>query len=853
MFLFIAPPAPTEGIILDQHIYIVALILLVFSVFIILHSPPPDLHTRVIELYGSELRDKYIETLTNQMNLEYPTPGQASVSANSIKTTQLLLSPKDLILYEGIMKIQIEDILKPVSEERLRFVLIEGEPGIGKSTLAKELVLRWANRSDELMNNYDIAFLIQLRFEMYHNATSIEDLFVDLDDQSIDMSVLKLEITKRKGAGILWILDGFDKLPNHLKHSSVIMKLMKGDILPNSIVIVTSTPTASDQLLNFFDHNSKRISIRGIDSTKVQEYASKYFNNNKEVLTKFHSYYNGNLVIESMLYNPLNCFIVCTIFNDFIATNNEQYPKTMTSLYNHYVRIILKRHLIDTGLISCLNYKMPQRLMLATDFNNPLLQSVWKNFSLLSKIAYDGVMNQQYIFGKELHNVTKLSMMDTITNYFSFRKDESSSFLHTTLQEYFAAVYLVNNKPKFTIKNNELDLHPNLKVVLTFYVGICKMTGSELDSTVLDILKHNMTVSTNDKKIYIGSILLGCLYEDDSLIYNTMIGLPVNHSLYSYSASSPRTNSNYYILGYLVAVHNITYNGLFLNSDQIKAFTKGLQSHSLIRGKVDLSFGFLIGENRQRAFKELLLMPSHSVSGIKIFLSNNLEICQIISRFHTLQTFTFYIDNLQWSCNEAPENPLLKLKKLKKLEISIDYLLENELVTLKQLIAPGRPLKILYLVNYGTPYNNILNLIEKQTSLEELTIRDNADIHKHGTETFSSVWNLKLPEYQRIIWTKSTNNLMVDYFENFFYNIKMRTLDLPTIQLSSFTSFTYIMTRKTNVTVYSKSRTLELNHFIDAFGECLKMLPVKDRIDKIILNNNFTCKCVIVKHDELHH
>ena len=232
--------------------------------------------------------------------------------------------------------------------------------------------------------NYDIVFLIQLRFETYHNATSIEDLFVDLDDQSINMKNLKLKIKKAKGAGILWILDGFDELPSHLKSNSVIMKLMKGDVLSKSTVIVTSRPVASDHLLHFLhEHNSKHISLRGFDSTKIEEYASKYFNH-KNKASKFRSYYSGNLVIESMLYNPLHCFIVCTIFNDFLATNNEQYPKTMTSLYNHYVRILLKRHLIDAGLISDINYEMPQHLMLETDFNDPLLRSVWKNFSLLA-------------------------------------------------------------------------------------------------------------------------------------------------------------------------------------------------------------------------------------------------------------------------------------------------------------------------------------------------------------------------------------------------------------------------------------------------------------------------------------
>ncbi|XP_019864464.1 PREDICTED: uncharacterized protein LOC109593808 [Amphimedon queenslandica] len=873
-------PVPTKSsVMLQPHIYIVAVIIIAFSLLIIVRSPPPDTCTPiipgVIEQYGSELREKYIETLTKYKDPKYnkyPTVGPVSVHVPFIplisivvksvtkSTAEWLLSttPNDIIHIQSEFKIQIEDILKPVSHKQLKFVLIEGEPGIGKSTLAKELVLRWANRSDALMNNYDIVFLIQLRFEIYHKATSIEDLFVNLDDQIINMTDLHVKIKKRKGAGILWILDGFDELPSHLKNNSILMKLIKEDILPKSTVIVTSRPVACDHLLPFLhEHNSKRISVRGFDSTKIEEYALKYFND-KDKASMFHSYYSGNLVIESMLYNPLHCFIVCTIFNDLIVANNEQYPTTMTLLYNHYIRILLKRHLIDAGLISNQDYKMPQRLMLETDFNSPLLHSIWKNFSLLSKIAYDGVIKQQYIFGKELHSVTKLSMMDTIVNFLVFEKDESSSFLHTTLQEYFAAIYLLNNKPKIKIKSHEfVELHSNLRVVFIFYVGICKMTGRKLDSTVLHILKQNMTQPTinDDKYVEIGSIMLGCLYEDDSL-------MPVNHSLYSADSSS--TNFNYYIYGHLIALHNITYMIQFYNSDQIKAFNKGLRSHFSFRGKLLLTFIIKDTNERQKGFKELLHMPSHLVIEILIFPSNDSEIsefCQIISRFPLLQEVAFFTPDLQWSCNTTSENPFLKLKKLNKLNILAINPQENDFARIQQLIAPGRPLKLLKVESYG-PYNNILNIIKMQTSLEELTIQDGVDAHKHGTETFISVQSLRPSAYQHIIWTKSTNNLMVDYFEKFFYHINIRKL--PKIQLSSFTSFTYFKTSKSNhyhkgmdmwdnwicanVTVHSESATFKLNYFIDAFSECiilLKKLPVK-RISKPItkkLNSSFTCTC----------
>ncbi|XP_011409441.1 PREDICTED: NACHT, LRR and PYD domains-containing protein 3-like, partial [Amphimedon queenslandica] len=230
--------------------------------------------------------------------------------------------------------------------KRLRFVLIEGEPGIGKSTLAKELTLRWVRQTDEYLTYYRIVILIPLRLETNQKAKTIEDLLIDGED--IDETAVMLSINETKGAGVLWILDGFDELPHHLRTSvsSIFIKLIKGDILPKSTVIVTSRHAATDPLLTFLEDDSKHIALRGFGPNETIQYAFRYFQD-REILQEFYSYYRGNTMIENMLYNPMTCFIMCTVFNEFILTNNTKYPTTMTGVYNYYVRALLKRHLID--------------------------------------------------------------------------------------------------------------------------------------------------------------------------------------------------------------------------------------------------------------------------------------------------------------------------------------------------------------------------------------------------------------------------------------------------------------------------------------------------------------------------
>uniref|UniRef100_A0A1X7T407 NACHT domain-containing protein n=1 Tax=Amphimedon queenslandica TaxID=400682 RepID=A0A1X7T407_AMPQE len=349
-----------------------------------------------------------------------------------------------------------------------------GEPGIGKSTLAKELTLRWVRQTDKYLNNYKIIILIPLRFETYQKAKNIEDLLINVDD--INETEVMLLINETKGAGVLWILDGFDELPHHLRNSStsIFIELIKGDILPKSTVIVTSRHAAIFPLLTFLEDDSKLIALKGFGSNEILKYASNYFKN-EAVTSEFQSFYSRNTVIENMLYNPMNCFIICKIFTDFTHTNNKnnKHPITMTEIYSYYVRALLKRHLIDAEVID-INYEMPQNLIQEVDFKNSKLIGIWKDFYYLSKLAYDGVMKQEYIFGKELHDIPKLSMMDTISSYYVFDKDESSSFIHTTLQNYFAAIYFINN-PHLMFTETDMKQNSNLENVLIFYVGLLKI------------------------------------------------------------------------------------------------------------------------------------------------------------------------------------------------------------------------------------------------------------------------------------------------------------------------------------------------------------------------------------------
>ncbi|XP_019862885.1 PREDICTED: NACHT, LRR and PYD domains-containing protein 3-like [Amphimedon queenslandica] len=656
-----------------------------------------------IDEYALKLREKYNKTLTRYKDPDinkYPAAGPTAPAVPFIPPKLIRLKnhqekadaeflhsiDKEILKHDNFEKIKIGDLLKPLRDKPLKFVLIEGEPGIGKSTLVKELALRWAKRTDKLLNNFKILFFIPLRLEIYQKAESIEDL---IDVECINIISL---IKRARGAGVLWILDGFDELPHHLRKSStsIFIKLIKGDILPKSTVIVTSRHAATDPLLIFLEDDSKHIALRGFGSTEILKYASKYFKN-QVVLFEFQSHYSGSTVIENMLYNPMNCFIMCKIFTDFIHTkNNNKYPITMTAIYNYYVRALLKRHLIDAQVID-INYEMPPHLIREIDFNISKLNDTWEDFYYLSRVAYKGVIKQEYVFGKELHNVSKLSMMDTIISFTGFDKDESSSFIHTTLQDYFAAIYLVNN-PGSMFTETDMNQNSNLEDVLIFYVGLSKHIDRKIGT--LDMLRTNVFHGSYNL-IYLGisSLLLRCIYENDLLLHNQDYNLDFGHTWSI--ANVPMNNFDYFIAGYIAATHNITLRINVSHATQLTAFKKGLQfQQNSVNGKINIRLHYL-DFSRADPVAEVDL-PSDAVIGLNLMLDLDVySICQIISKFPLLEELLIKIDD-KFDCHSTIlEHPLMKLKELERLAIVImTYNYKSILEILKQFVVPERPLKI---------------------------------------------------------------------------------------------------------------------------------------------------------------
>ena len=359
--------------------------------------------------------------------------------------------------------IEIEDIFtQPEGQSQLRCVLVEGPPGVGKSTFCWQLCRKWGCEQQQFLSDFLHVVLLRCREKCVQESKEIADLFYH-PDANIQQRAAESIISKG-GKGVMIIFDGFDELPAAIRKESLLVNIIKGSVLPACTVLVTSRPSATADLKSFTFQ--KHIEILGFRQEEIEKYTSHALSKDPELLADFKSYISLNPEIKIALYIPLNCEIVTFVFQD----TGKPVSHTITQLYLEMSKIILKRYLTSKGR-NDLAKSLPKDL-------SELPPDIYYQLSKLGQMAFEGEMNQEVVFDKLPANCDHLGFMSESLDVFG-RKISYYTFLHKTIQELLAAFYLSQLTPsvqKATFK--EYYKKDHLKTVWKFVAGLTGFKGA---------------------------------------------------------------------------------------------------------------------------------------------------------------------------------------------------------------------------------------------------------------------------------------------------------------------------------------------------------------------------------------
>ena len=447
-------------------------------------------------------------------------------------------------------EISIDEILLADKGQKKppRLVLMEGAPGIGKSTLAWELCRK-------SMRQYSLVVLLRLREVKVQNISNMSQLFCQYESE--DKKSLVEEVAKSQGRDMLFILDGFDELPKTLQEESFLLDLIRGRVLPASTVLVTSRPSATAKLRT--SCSPKHIEILGFTQKSVDAYASSVFSSEPEKLTKFKAYISAskNPAINSLMYVPLNAAIIVLIYND--CKSDSLLPHTLTELYTQLCLTILNRYLDPSVRV----YKFED-----------LPSDLYQQFLHMSQVAFEGIKNEEVIFHTVSSRLVHFGFLDAVSALYGGGR-VSYNFLHLTLQEFFAAYHISHLGSSGLEVFKQYGKEERWNVVWRFVAGLAKFKGYEghMDSLFINDLFREVKMnswghalrtaylsmgapwvhvkSNEDHKITLELFFIQCLFEAQTMDHFS--------SLFRSSPTTAHVNTldgtalDKYALGYCIA------------------------------------------------------------------------------------------------------------------------------------------------------------------------------------------------------------------------------------------------------------------------------------------------------------
>uniref|UniRef100_A0A669C2T3 NACHT domain-containing protein n=1 Tax=Oreochromis niloticus TaxID=8128 RepID=A0A669C2T3_ORENI len=347
--------------------------------------------------------------------------------------------------------IRCQDIFKALPEQQrpIRVVLTNGVAGVGKTFSVQKFTLDWA----EGLENQHVSVVVLLSFRELNlirdEQYSLLELLHVFHPTLQSVTAEKLAVSQ-----LLFIFDGLDEsrlsldftnrklLSDVTQKSSVselLTNLIQGNLLPSALVWITTRPAAANQIPSTCV--DRLTEVRGFTDAQKEEYFRRRFSD-EELSSRIISHMKTSRSLHIMCSIPVFCWITATVLEHMLTTEQRgELPKTLTDMYSHFLLVQTKRKKkkYHEG-----HETSPQEL---TEADREVLLK-------LGRLAFEHLEKGNILFYQEdLEqcglDVTEASVYSGVcTEIFKrecviFQKPVYC-FVHLSIQEFLAAVYMFN-------------------------------------------------------------------------------------------------------------------------------------------------------------------------------------------------------------------------------------------------------------------------------------------------------------------------------------------------------------------------------------------------------------------------
>ena len=363
-----------------------------------------------------------------------------------------------------------------------RIVLIEGDPGMGKTTYCNKLAFDWATRKT---GKDFLTFKLVLLLRCCDINSNLRD--------AIATQVLPLDITeqerekffdfiKHNQSNVLLVLDGLDELQSGKLPELQDIIRGKSTMLHKCPLVVTARYEAGIEVMEYCD---TLLEIQGFTTTDASEFIKKFFEDKGEQGAKTAQNLLDKLEedqsLKELITNPLNAALICLLCED----SEGKLPESKTKLYWEIVEDVLRR------------YKKKKNL---PETSKNVIEEHKSQLKQLGLIAWNALLeNKKFVEKNQLESHT-----DDVPGFGFLKWQRGSSrrkphpqysFVHKSFEEWFASFYLCVQLLSGQMSPEDLAAderyfseHADLKQVLLFVCGILAEESEEKATALIQSL-----------------------------------------------------------------------------------------------------------------------------------------------------------------------------------------------------------------------------------------------------------------------------------------------------------------------------------------------------------------------------
>ena len=403
------------------------------------------------------------------------------------------------------------DVFGMLKENKDVVTIVEGSPGIGKTTFCLKLAHDWANQSSSAASfpEFELVLLLKCR-DIDGDLTEaiMEQLFPKDMSKDAREEFLRFLADIENQEKVLIILDGLDELAEKSKHNV-------DDVLHRKrwaccYVLATTRQEKGIEVrkqpgfvFNLF------LQIKGFTQEDSFEYIRRHFKiagpEHSSKGEKLIEEIKENAFLQDLQTNPLNLLLLCVVYEDY----EGELPSSRTDLYHVIVVCLLRRY--------CAKHNLK-----ASEKDGDLETQFEMDIRCLGELAWNCLLNDRHSFFEEELEELESRNEKLVARELGFVYKEESlkrlkpkheyCFLHKSFQEYLAASYIAHKlrRNKFNVFEH-LDFDAVVRKfpqVFVFVCGILREKASILFAQIGEKLKNDwdwLKCSWEAANFFIGS------------------------------------------------------------------------------------------------------------------------------------------------------------------------------------------------------------------------------------------------------------------------------------------------------------------------------------------------------------